>query len=251
MNTTQVLFCLYTAYEGRARANVGKAKTNVGQRNASAGNASAGNAGPDGASAGTLRREPVQDRSRKRVQRILDAASDLIAEHGVEAAGTRAIAERSRVPIGSLYQYFASKDEIILALVRRDTQEMDEAMRAAAVRSLRAPAMRTLVEDTMRAFVGVYHHRPAFVVIWFHGRTNAAVEEFCRAHNKQIAAEMHEFALQAGLVRPGTDPLVAELAVAMGDKIFQIAFENDLRGDKWIIAEGIEMVASYLQRYAA
>ena len=102
----------------------------------------------------------------------------------------------------------------------------------------------------MRAFVGVYHHRPAFVMIWFRGRTNAAVEEFCRAHNKQIAAEMHEFALQAGLVRPGTDPLVAELAVAMGDKIFQIAFENDLRGDERIIAEGIEMVASYLQRYA-
>jgi AcrR family transcriptional regulator len=198
----------------------------------------------------SLRREPVQQRSRKRVERILDAAAGLIVNEGVDTVGTRAIAERARIPIGSLYQYFASKDEIILALVRRDTEAMDEAMRA-AVLGLGEPTMRTLVEVTMRAFVSVYHQRPSFVVIWWRGRTNAAVEEFCRAHNKQIAAELFEFAEKAGLVRPGTDPLVAELSVAMGDKIFQIAFESDLHGDEWIIAEGIEMVASYLQRYAA
>jgi hypothetical protein len=127
---------------------------------------------------------------------------------------------------------------------------MDEAMRA-AVLALSAPTVRTLVEATMRAFVGVYHHRPAFVVIWWRGRTNAAVQEYCLAHNKQIAAELFAFATQAGLVREGTDPLVAELAVAIGDRIFQMAFERDLRGDDWIIAEGIEMVTSYLQRYAA
>lgn len=219
---------------------MGQAKTNPGQL------ADRSN----GAGAGNLRREPVQDRSRKRVQRILDAASGLIVEQGVEALGTRAIAERSEIPIGSLYQYFASKDEIILALVQRDTEEMDEAVRA-AVLALRSPTMRSLVEATMRAFVGVYHHRPAFVVIWMRGRTNAAVEEYCRAHNKQIAADLFEFATAAGLVRPGTDPLVAELATEIGDKIFQIAFESDLRGDERIIAEGIEMVASYLQRYGA
>ena len=226
MNAIQVLLCLYTASMARAKPKVTSVRT--GQR-----------------------REPMQARSRQRVQRILDAAADLIVEHGVGALGTRAIAERSGVPVGSLYQYFASKDEIILALVRRDTEEMDGAMRAAAMRSLRTPAMRNLVEATMRAFVGVYHHRPAFIVIWWRGRTNAAVQEYCLAHNRQIAAELFDFAQRAGLVRTGTSPLVAELAVATADRIFQMAFEHDLRGDEWIIAEGIEMVTSYLQRYAA
>ena len=236
------------------QADVGHAEANAGPADANAGNGRAGTgqaqAAADIAGARSLRRWPVQERSRKRVQRILDAAAALIVEQGVEVLGTRAIAERSRIPIGSIYQYFASKDEIILALVQRDTGEMDEAVRA-AVLALREPTMRTLVEATMRAFVGVYHHRPAFVVIWWRGRTNPVVGEYCRAHNRQIAAELFEFATAAGLVRPGTDPLVAELATEIGDKIFQIAFEHDLRGNEWIIAEGIEMVASYLQRYAA
>lgn len=225
MNTIQVLLCLYTANMAQAKPRV--ASVHTGQR-----------------------REPMQARSRQRVQRILDAAADLIVEHGVGALGTRAIAERSGVPVGSLYQYFADKDEIILALVQRDTEEMDEAMRA-AVQALPAPTARSLVEATMRAFVGVYHHRPAFIVIWWRGRSNAAVQEYCLDHNRQIAAELFDFAQRARLVRAGTSPLVAELAVATADRIFQMAFEHDLRGDEWIIAEGIEMVTSYLQRYAA
>ncbi|NKQ57760.1 TetR/AcrR family transcriptional regulator [Amycolatopsis sp. K13G38] len=194
------------------------------------------------------RRVPVQRRSRERVARILDAAADLVVEAGIEALGTRAVAARAGVPIGSLYQYFADRDEIILELVRRDTAEMDEAV-ARAVAALERPTMRNVVEATMRAFVGVYHHRPAFVVIWWRGRTNAAVQEFCRAHNREIAAFLFAFAQQQGMLRDGTDPVIAELAVEVGDRVFQLAFEHDLHGDERIIAEGIDLVTGYLERH--
>jgi AcrR family transcriptional regulator len=196
-----------------------------------------------------VRRAPIQRRSRERVQRILDAASDLIVEGGVTALGTRTIAERAGVPVASLYQYFADKDEILLALVERDTAEMDAAV-AAAVGALDTASVRTIVTATMRAFVTIYHHRPAFVVIWWRGRTNPAVYEFCRAHNKRIASDLFAFAKDAGLVRSGTHPQVVELAVEVGDRVFQLAFEHDLRGDQQIIAEGIELVTGYLERYA-
>lgn len=195
------------------------------------------------------RRAPQQRRSRERVTQILDAAADLIVEHGVDGIGTRAIAARSGVPVASMYQYFADKDEIILALVRRDTEEMDQRV-ADAVAALRELTVPALVEATMRAFVTVYHHRPAFVVIWWRGRTNPAVQAYCREHNKRIARRLLEFALQAGLVRAGTDPLVADLAVEVGDRAFQLAFEHDLAGDQRIIDEGITLVSGYLQRYA-
>lgn len=191
----------------------------------------------------------MQRRSRERVERILDVASDLIVEGGVTALSTRAIAERAAVPVASLYQYFADKDEIILALVERDTAEMDMAV-AAAVGALKTISVRTIVTASMRAFVSVYHQRPAFVVIYWRGRTNPAVYDFCRAHNKRIAADLFAFAQAVGMVRAGTVPKVVELAVEVGDRVFELAFEHDLLGDETVIAEGIELVTGYLERHA-
>ena len=197
----------------------------------------------------TTRRAPVQRRSRERVGRILDAAADLVTEQGVDELGTRSIADRAGVPVASIYQYFASRDEIILALVQRDTREMDEQV-SAALDALESPTLRSLITATMRAFVGVYHRRPAFVTIWWRGRTNAAVVEFCRAHNREIARTLHEYATTAGLVTAEATPAVAELAVEVGDRVFQVAFEEDLRGNPWTVEQGIELVAGYLERFA-
>jgi AcrR family transcriptional regulator len=191
----------------------------------------------------------VQRRSRERVQRILDAASDLIVDSGVPDLSTRMVAERAGIPVASLYQYFADKDEILLAVVERDTVEMDTAV-TAAVAALDSVSARTIVSATMRAFVTIYHQRPAFVVIWWRGRSNRAVYDFCRAYNKRIAADLFAFAQEAGLVKAGTVPRVVELAVEVGDRIFQLAFEHDLRGDEMVIDEGIEMVTGYLERHA-
>ncbi|GAB2837206.1 TetR/AcrR family transcriptional regulator [Actinoallomurus bryophytorum] len=191
----------------------------------------------------------MQRRSRERVQRILDAASELIVEDGLTALSTRTIAERARVPVASLYQYFADKDEILLALVKRDTAEMDAAVDA-AVGALSTVSVRTMVAATMRAFLTIYHQRPAFVVIWWRGRSNQVVYDFCRAHNKRIAADLFAFAQAMGMAQDGTVQGVVELAVEVGDRVFQLAFEHDLRGDELVIAEGIELVIGYLERHA-
>jgi AcrR family transcriptional regulator len=191
----------------------------------------------------------VQRRSRERVRRILDAAAEIIVEDGLAALSTRSVAERAGVPVASLYQYFGDKDEILLALVERDTGEMDAAV-ATAVGALGTVSVRTLVTATMRAFLAIYHQRPAFVVVWWRGRTNQVVYDFCRAHNKRIAADLFAFAQAAGMVRAGTAPQVGHLAVEVGDRVFQLAFEHDLRGDAAIIDEGIELITGYLDRHA-
>jgi AcrR family transcriptional regulator len=183
------------------------------------------------------------------VERILDAAAQRVVTEGVDAVTTRGVAELAEVPVATLYQYFGDKDEILLALVERDVAEMD-AQVAADLAELDVLSIASLVETTMRAFVKVYLRRPAFVVIWLRGRTNTAISDFCRAHNKRIAAELHRFAREAGLVLPGTRKLHAELAVEVGDRVFQLAFETKMRGDRTIIGEGVELVRSYLERHA-
>ncbi|HEX6485512.1 MAG TPA: TetR/AcrR family transcriptional regulator [Nocardioidaceae bacterium] len=196
------------------------------------------------------RRVPQQSRSIERVERILDAAAELVVAEGVDALTTRAVADLAEVPVASLYQYFADKDEILLALVERDVAEMD-AQVAADLARLEVLSVASIVETTMRAFVKVYLRRPAFVVIWLRGRTNTAINEFCRAHNKRVAADLFRLALDAGLVRPGTKKVHAELAVEVGDRVFQLAFETRMRGDKVLVSEGVELVRSYLERHAS
>jgi AcrR family transcriptional regulator len=195
------------------------------------------------------RRVPQQTRSIERVERILDAAAQLVVSDGVDALTTRAVATLAEVPVASLYQYFADKDEVLLALVERDVAEMD-AQVSADLGELEVLGIGTVVETTMRAFVKVYRRRPSFVVIWLRGRTNTAINDFCRAHNKRVAADLFRFASDAGLVRPETRLVHAELAVEVGDRVFQLAFERRLRGDEELIGEGMALVRSYLERHA-
>ena len=102
----------------------------------------------------------------------------------------------------------------------------------------------------MLAFVSVYHRRPSFVMIWWRGRTNAAVVEFCRTHNRRVAKDLHDLAVSAGLLRPEAKPWISELAVELGDRVFEMAFAIDLLGDEEIIREGIDLLVAYLERHA-
>ena len=107
-----------------------------------------------------------------------------------------------------------------------------------------------MVETTMRAFVKVYHRRPSFVAIWFRGRTNVAVQDFVRAHNRRMARELFDVARSAGLVFEESGGMYAELAVEVADRVFQLAFESSLTGDPHLIDEGIALVTAYLETHA-
>ena len=139
------------------------------------------------------RRVPQQVRSRDRVQRILEVAAEIVVDQGVEAVTTRAIAAGADLPVASLYQYFADKESVLLALVERDIAEMDAQVEE-DLGALTVLSVRAMVETTMRAFVKVYHRRPSFVTIWFRGRTNVAVQEYIRAHNRRMAQELFHVA---------------------------------------------------------
>lgn len=57
-----------------------------------------------------------QARGRARIEQILLAAAAVFGEVGYEAATTNAIAARAGISPGSLYQFFANKDEVGRAL---------------------------------------------------------------------------------------------------------------------------------------
>ncbi len=195
------------------------------------------------------RRVPQQSRSIGRVERILDAAGALVVEHGVDAVTTRSIAALADIPVASLYQYFADRDAILLAVVERDIAAMD-AQVMADLDLLTELSVRSIVTSTMRSYVTVFRRRPAFVMIWLRGRTNAAIDRFGREHNRQTARTLFDLATGLGLVDGAARPLHAELAVEVGDRLFQLAFERDLAGDDEVLTDAIDLVATSMERFA-
>lgn len=65
------------------------------------------------------RKSPRQERSRRTVERILDAAARIFHEQGYAGATTNDIADEAEVSVGSLYQYFPNKDALLVALTKR------------------------------------------------------------------------------------------------------------------------------------
>ena len=65
------------------------------------------------------RKSPSQERSRRTVNRILDAATRIFHEQGYTGATTNDIADEADISVGSLYQYFPNKDALLVALTQR------------------------------------------------------------------------------------------------------------------------------------
>ncbi|OIJ26773.1 TetR/AcrR family transcriptional regulator [Nocardioides luteus] len=151
--------------------------------------------------------------------------------------------------MASIYQYFADKEEIILELVKRDTEEMDAHV-AETVAALETLSIRSVVTTTMQAFLDVYARRKEFVAIYFRGRTNPAVIEFCREHNVRIAEALFAVMTEAGLLSEEADLARGLLAVEIGDRVLEWAFREGYTADQRVVDDGIEILVGYLERFA-
>jgi AcrR family transcriptional regulator len=70
------------------------------------------------------RKKPRQERSQATVDAILDATARVLCSTGYDRASTNRIALAAGVSVGSLYQYFPSKEALVAALAERHTEQM-------------------------------------------------------------------------------------------------------------------------------
>jgi AcrR family transcriptional regulator len=80
-------------------------------------------------------KEPKRARGKLRVAALLDAGAALFAEKGYEATTMTEIAQRSGAAIGSLYQFFPSKEALAEALFNRYAERTATALQHVVVRA--------------------------------------------------------------------------------------------------------------------
>jgi len=176
------------------------------------------------------RRAPVQERSRQTVTRILDAAAAIADEQGVDAATTRAIADRAGVSYPSLYRFFADREAILDELLERHVAELDARCQEAE-QTWPITSVADLLNQELDLHVHYYRLFPSSARLWMAGRTSPTVTKHVRARMKKLAGRVHAMLVAAGLIPPDTDPRAMLVAIEMADRVLELSFRGDDDGD--------------------
>jgi len=153
------------------------------------------------------------------VAAILEAAAQVFEKHGYAAATTNRIAERAGVSIGSLYQYFADKDAVFLAVAEAHLAEAAVVMGPLVERLLGEPPPdpRELLAEFFQTMLALHRDRPRLHRFILEGGApafQATVEAFEEALAVRVAIYM------AGLPRTIPHPEVtARLVVQAVDAL--------------------------------
>jgi AcrR family transcriptional regulator len=116
---------------------------------------------------------------------ILDAAEAVFAERGFHGARIQDIAESARIAVGTVYNHFAQKDDVLAALLEERTEGLLAQMSAGADDP---KAFRPRLEARIARMLGyVQAHRAFFAIANEHGLFAGAVAPSARASARTLA----------------------------------------------------------------
>ncbi|HWU31638.1 MAG TPA: helix-turn-helix domain-containing protein [Marmoricola sp.] len=194
----------------------------------------------------TVRRKPVQERSRRTVAAILDAAEAIVDESGVSAATTRAIADRASVAYPSLYRFFSDRDEILDDLLERHTMAVDDlAIAGEQTWEIRSPMDLMNAEFDLQ--VEYYRAHPSAARLWLTGRLSEAVTDFVQRRKQALSARIYNLLTERGIIPADTDPRGVLLAVEFADRAMEVAYRGRDDFDEEMLAAGRFAINAYVQ----
>jgi AcrR family transcriptional regulator len=195
------------------------------------------------------RKKAVQPRAQATVEAILTATARLLVREGYDHASTNRIAEAAGVSIGSLYQYFPSKEALVAALMERHIVEMSDVLHREAARVIDAPIDRA-VEHIVRAMLEAHAVNPKLHKVF--------VEQVPRVGRLERIRDIETKALQLARtlleyrraeLREGLDlDLAAFIVVATVEALTHAAvlYRPDLLADERMLREVRDVVLRYL-----
>lgn len=193
------------------------------------------------------RKRPKQERSEALYEAILTAATTELVAKGFEHATTNRIAAAAGVSVGSLYQYFPSKDAIVVELMRRY-----RAARLAIVKEKLAPVGTEPLEVSVRSlFLALFHadaaERHLLAVLVDHVARTEARREFVGYEDDLTAIVADALRRAKPCVDADNHDLAAYVMVRMVQALVHAAVTDEPRYDAATIAnEGTKLVLRYL-----
>jgi len=195
-----------------------------------------------------LRRQPQQVRSRRRVERVLDTAAALVDEAGVGALKVAEIARAARVPIGTVYQLFGRKEDIIHALAERFAAGFEVVLERLLPQMNDDRDWRVLLHRVFDAYSDYYRTAPALRQLWVGAQIHPDfVRDDHERSNPRLARRLSEALLPRATVPADQLTLMVLCAWEAGQALHETAFRRHPQGD----AQVLEQARILLERYLA
>lgn len=121
----------------------------------------------------SLKRKPLKKSSQQIVESVLSATRQILNSEPVESISTNRISKSAGVGIGSLYEYFKSKQSIFSALIEKEIQENIDAFEAGLRKLTGQPISKQLDWALGEFFIHVTNKR-----IFLHKLLQAVSRDF-------------------------------------------------------------------------
>jgi AcrR family transcriptional regulator len=188
------------------------------------------------------RRIPMQERGEKRVAGLLQAAAAIFAEVGFEAATMRDIAERAGGSIGSLYQFFPSKDVVARELKTQYCHELKELWASLVAVSAKSTPSR-LVNQFLNVTIKVIEEHPAIIRLMDAPRSTNPGADIKESLRQQL---VELFLTRKPRMSPIKAHRYAEITVQMVRALFWLYVETEPPERDALVAEMKSALVNYL-----
>jgi AcrR family transcriptional regulator len=182
------------------------------------------------------------------VEAILTATARILVKDGFEHASTNRIAQAAGVSIGSLYQYFPSKEALVAALVERHIGETMDMVRAAFARLIDAPVQEA-AREIIRIMIRVHQHDPKLHRALFqHVPQTSWIERLADIDEQVIALVTAYLDLHQAELRPRNRRLAAFIASKSVEALTHAAvlFQPEYLDEQEFVDEMAELLVRYL-----
>ncbi|EIE97071.1 TetR/AcrR family transcriptional regulator [Saccharomonospora glauca] len=192
-----------------------------------------------------LRRQPVQQRSARRVERMLDASAELLDEVGYEGLTTTLIAKRAGVAVGSLYQFFPDKRAVVQALTQRNLDRFIAAVNE-RLETLDPRHWWDVVDSLLDIYLTMHREVPGFSKVHFGDVIDLRLLDDRRTNNRVVVDALA--GLLTAHVKVPQDEVILPISIAVeaADALLNYAFRIDPDGDAAVIDETKALIKGYL-----
>ncbi len=197
-------------------------------------------------STGQVRNEPVQARSSERIGALLDAASAVVAEVGIERLTTAMVAERANASIGTVYRYFPDRIAVLSAMSLRGFERFLR-LSVEKLDAAQPTSMEAAFDSLVDAAVEMHRSEPGYTSIRLSDQIALPEVDGGSAASARIAAPLAKiFVEELGVTdEPGLVDRI-DIALTVVDSLLVRAFIIDSRGDAGAIEACRRLVSTIL-----
>ena len=197
-----------------------------------------------------LWRLPKQARSRKRFDKILDAAAELFVEIGYDSVTTDEIAARANTSVGSLYRFFPDKLAVFHALLDRYLNQLRDLSATLHTDETIQLPLETYIGQLVDGFDQFASENPAFRTVFVQSRLISTTIAMSTAFNRAIAQQLDAFfATRNPALEQAQRELIATISVEVACTLDILALSGDRSFQYQVLTETKKLLIAYLQPY--